>query len=139
MGGTGWWITNGQLGGGIDGGRWDRPRAAGFMGLAHDHSEARLTCQRDLPFRDFVVSMPLRPVRQPGLATIPKLTGGHGVARGPDRVDGFALRPVWTSQSVFGGTSRGVLSRPRAGRLLVGTHVVPGGWCQCPFGGGRVV
>jgi hypothetical protein len=36
--------------------------------------------------------MPLRPVRQPGLATTPKLTGGHGVARGPDRVDGFALR-----------------------------------------------
>jgi hypothetical protein len=40
--------------------------------------------------------MPLRPVRQPGLATTPKLTGGHGVARGPDRVDGFALRPAWT-------------------------------------------
>jgi hypothetical protein len=39
------------------------------------------------------------------------------------------------SQSVFGRTSRGVLSRPRAGRLLVGTHVVPGGWCQYPFGG----
>jgi hypothetical protein len=48
-----------------------------------------------------VVSMPLRPVRQPGLATTPKLTGGHGVARGPDRVDGFALRPAWTSQLVF--------------------------------------
>jgi hypothetical protein len=35
----------------------------------------------------------------------------------------------------FGGSSRGMLSRPRAGRLLVGTHVVPGGWCQYPFGG----
>jgi hypothetical protein len=46
--------------------------------------------------------MPLRPVCQPGLATTPKLTGGHGVARGPDRVDGFALRPAWTSQLVFG-------------------------------------
>jgi len=52
------------------------------------HVSAR---QRDLPSRDFV-SMPLRPVCQPGLATTPKPTGGHGVARGPDLVDGSALR-----------------------------------------------
>lgn len=32
------------------------------------------------------------------LATTPKLTGGHDVARGPERIDGFALRPARTSQ-----------------------------------------
>jgi hypothetical protein len=38
------------------------------------------------------------PESQLGLATTPKLTGGHDVARGPERIDGFALRPAWTSQ-----------------------------------------
>lgn len=32
------------------------------------------------------------------LATTPKLTGGHDVARGPDQVVGFALRPGRISQ-----------------------------------------
>jgi hypothetical protein len=39
----------------------------------------------------------LRTCCQPGLATTPKLTGGHDVARGPGRIDGFALHPAWTS------------------------------------------
>jgi hypothetical protein len=65
-----------------------------WVHITPEHACAR---QHDLPFRDFV-SMPLRPVCQPGLATTPKLTGGHGVARGPDRIDGFALCPAWTSQ-----------------------------------------
>jgi hypothetical protein len=68
------------------------------------------------------------PASQPGLATTPKLTGGHDVARGPERIDGFALRPAWTSQleSVVAGADGGeVLSRPRAGRRLVGCHYRP--------------
>jgi hypothetical protein len=62
------------------------------------------------------------PASQPGLATTPKLTGGHDVARGPERIDGFALRPAWTSQlesAVADADGGEVLSRPRAGRRLV--------------------
>jgi hypothetical protein len=69
------------------------------------------------------------PASQPGLATTPKLTGGHDVARGPERIDGFALRPAWTSQleSVRGGCRRrgGAVTaagRPEAG--YVGAIVV---------------
>jgi hypothetical protein len=59
--------------------------AAGFTSL-----QARV---HDLP------SMSLRPACQPGLASTPKLTGGHDVARSPDQVVGFALRPAWREVS----------------------------------------
>jgi hypothetical protein len=40
--------------------------------------------------------MQLRPACQLGLATTPKLTGGHDVARGPDLIVGFAFTPCVT-------------------------------------------
>jgi hypothetical protein len=91
----GWVVVGGGIDGGMGRGRQD---SRGSHTITPKHACA---CQRYLPFRDFVVPVPLLPVCQPGLATTPKLTGGHGVARGPDRVDGFALCPAWTNQSMF--------------------------------------
>lgn len=61
------------------------------------------------------------PACQLGLATTPKLTGGHNVARGPERIDGFALRPAWTSQLESGVADAGrgevvtAMGRPEGG------------------------
>ena len=86
------------MGGGVDG-PWDD------IGVDGGESTARWTVTMTAVMLTFTLqSRPARltvascvPVCQPGLATTPKLTGGHDVARGPERIDGFALRPAWTS------------------------------------------
>lgn len=74
---------------GMDGGestaRWTVTMTAVMLKFTLPGRPARLTVASCVP------------VCQPGLATTPKLTGGHDVARGPERIDGFALRPAWTS------------------------------------------
>lgn len=79
----------------VDGGQSAFGTAAADDGSSH--SGAGL---HDLPSRDSKESSGSHCVSasQLGLATTPKLTGGHDVARGPERIDGFALRPAWTSQ-----------------------------------------
>jgi len=87
-----------RMGGGVDG-RWNG------MCVDGGKSTARWTVTTTAVMLTFTLhSRPARltvascvPVCQPGLATTPKLTGGHDVARGPERIDGFALRPAWTS------------------------------------------
>jgi hypothetical protein len=82
-----------RMGGGVDG-RWNG------MCVDGGKSTARWTVTTTAVMLTFTLhSRPARltvascvPVCQPGLATTPKLTGGHDVARGPERIDGFALR-----------------------------------------------
>ena len=58
---------------------------------------------RDLPSRELSSHRAsLHPAVSARLATTPKLTGGHDVARGPDQVDGFAFRPGRISQLLLG-------------------------------------
>jgi hypothetical protein len=135
LGGTKGWMDDSDDGKGDDGPGMDNgrgiDRTMGSDGGADGgggggiYITPKQAC--DLPSRGSEPRTSLCPACQPGLATTPKLTGGHDVARGPDRVVGFALRPAWTkSVDVKSGRRRGTLSRPRAGRVPVGRHVVTG-------------
>jgi hypothetical protein len=108
-------------GGDADGGFWPWV----WRRMESSHSGAGL---HDLPSRDLgVLGSHCGPACQLGLATTPKLTGGHDVARGPERIDGFALRPAWTSQleSVVAGAGGGCChGRGPAGGWLGGIVVL---------------
>jgi hypothetical protein len=118
------WLERWTAGAGVDGRGSTVP-----VGGRGDHGGHTVTgCRHDFTLRS-------RPARLTdgkaaylrvslGLATTPKLTGGHDVARGPGRIDGFALRPARTSQL----ESLEKKSRGGCDRAVKAAGQVDGGW-----------
>jgi hypothetical protein len=68
----------------------------------------------------------LRPASSVALATSPKLTGGHGVARGLDQIDGCAFTPCCAGQVSWSHGVRGGMRRRGDAVTAMGRR--SGGW-----------